>query len=1050
MKTQFLLRQPIFFILLLLMNKLLLAQSAPAKQWDLRFGGNNASNLFTVRQTVDGGYILGGLSSAGASGEKTQPGYGQDDYWIVKTDANGNKQWDSGYGGNNLDEFTALQQTADGGYILGGSSYSDISGSKTQASRGQDDYWIVKTDANGHKLWDARFGTVGFDELTAVQQTTDGGYILGGYAGSGISGDKTQSGPGGPADYWIVKTDAAGNKIWDKVFGGTNEDDLRSIQQTSDGGYILGGSSLSNNNGDKTESTRGDWDYWIVKTDASGNKIWDKRFGGAGTDFFNSVQQTTDGGYILGGRSNSASGGDKSQGSQGSFDYWIIKINAAGVRQWDARFGGSGDDQFTTLQQTADGGYILGGYSASGISGDRTQDNWGNVDYWIVRTDANSNKLWDERFGTLAVDYLYSLQQTADYGYILGGHTYGSNGDKSQPGHGSYDYWIVKTYPDCIPQTFYADADHDGYGNPAVTIQNCVVPQGYVTNNTDCNDDDASVHAPVTYYRDFDQDNFGDANNTIQACSSTPPQGYVANADDCDDTQLLYADADNDGYGAGSPVACGVANNTDCNDNDASVHAPVTYYRDFDQDNFGDANNTIQVCSSTPPQGYVINNTDCNDNNASIHGIVITGIAKTSYKGSDLTCSDAVDGKITITANGGSGTLQYSKDSGNNYQANKVFTGLAAGAYQVKVKDKNGCLSNNSYVTIIAPPPVIITNLEKSSYNGSDITCSLSKDGEITVTAGGGTGGYKYSKNNGGSFQASNLLANLGAGIYQVVVKDTNNCKSSAAEVTIIAPPVLSVSVAATSNVTCKSGTDGSITAEAQGGKPFYLYKLNTSNLYRNINVFDSLSARMYKVTAKDANGCTATVDSIKITQPDSAVTVKLINHANACKNGSNGFILVNAAGGSGGGYLYSVNNGPYTSNNTFTNLTPGTYKITAIDSKGCTSNMLSVAIKNGPATCIPLSAHPDNNKSYTASENRAWLKLQAAPNPFETECNLTVQSNSNENIEIIVTDMYGRHVYKAKGNSNRQYKLGGNLASGVYVVQVIQGKKMQTLKVVK
>nr|WP_317131464.1 Calx-beta domain-containing protein [Panacibacter ginsenosidivorans] len=196
------------------------------------------------------------------------------------------------------------------------------------------------------------------------------------------------------------------------------------------------------------------------------------------------------------------------------------------------------------------------------------------------------------------------------------------------------------------PQTYYADNDGDGFGDANNSISECTstAPSGYVTdntdcddtkllyadsdgdgygagspvacgvdNNSDCNDADGTVHAPQTYYADNDGDGFGDANNSINECTSTAPSGYVTDNTDCDDTQLLYADSDGDGYGSGSPVACGVDNNTDCNDADGTVHTPQTYYADNDGDGFGDANNSTIACSSTAPSGYVADNTDCDD-----------------------------------------------------------------------------------------------------------------------------------------------------------------------------------------------------------------------------------------------------------------------------------------------------------------------------------------------------------------------------------------------------------------------------------------------------
>jgi hypothetical protein len=148
---------------------------------------------------------------------------------------------------------------------------------------------------------------------------------LGGRSHSAINGDKTEGGRGGE-DYWIVKTDATGNKQWDKRFGGIGDDKLESIQQTTDDGFILGNYSLSGMGGDKTEYSRGASDYWIVKTDATGNKQWDKRFGGAILEYYGSVEQTKDGGYILGGYSYSGTGGDKTEDNRGLVDYWIVKL----------------------------------------------------------------------------------------------------------------------------------------------------------------------------------------------------------------------------------------------------------------------------------------------------------------------------------------------------------------------------------------------------------------------------------------------------------------------------------------------------------------------------------------------------------------------------------------------------------------------------------------------------------------------------------------------------------------------------------------------------
>jgi hypothetical protein len=475
----------IAFVILINSNSLQ-AQTALVKQWDKTFGGSNYDQFSSLKQTTDGGYILGGLSFSPISGTKSQASKGRDDYWVIKLDASGNKTWDKTLGGSSNDHCSSLQQTSDGGYILGGSSSSPISGDKSQANKAQgfDDYWVVKLNANGNKLWDKTIGSSGDDNLTSLQQTSDGGYILGGYTQSGISGDKSQVSQGS-YDYWVVKLDASGNKIWDKTFGGSGEDRLFSLQQTSDGGYILGGNSYSGISGDKSQAnkTQGFDDYWVVKLDANGNKSWDKTLGGSSQDDLWYLQQTLDGGYILGGTTDSGISGDKSQASQGSYDYWVVKLDASGNKMWDKTFGGSLGDGLHSLHQTSDGGYILGGYSASGISGDKSQVSQ-NGDYWLVKLDGSGNKSWDKTIGGVDGDNLGSVQQTTDGGYILGGQSgSGIGGDKSQAAEGLEDYWVVKLGVPCAAAPIVIPGSNCGAGPVTLSATGAPAGSSYVWYN---------------------------------------------------------------------------------------------------------------------------------------------------------------------------------------------------------------------------------------------------------------------------------------------------------------------------------------------------------------------------------------------------------------------------------------------------------------------------------------------------------------------------------------------------------------------------------------
>ncbi len=427
-----------------------LAQAPLVKQWDARFGGDSLEYLYALHQTMNDGYILGGQSKSDSTGDKTQHTRGEWDFWVVKTDSIGNKQWDKRFGGNGDDFLYAISQTRDGGFIMTGSTFSDSTGDVTAKKKGNIDCWIVKTDLLGNKLWDKRLGGTGADEFTSLAETPDGGFLFGGTSSSDSSGDKTQK-TRGSNDFWIVKTDSLGHKQWDKRYGGTLNDRLYSLQQTTDKGFLLGGYSTSDSTADKTQSNRGFGDYWIVKIDSSGNKQWDKRFGGASFDYLYDLHQTKDGGYILGGYATSDSGGDVTEKIRGSRDYWIVKTDSLGNKEWDKRFGGSlAEDEFGYVIQTREGGYMVSGASYSAMSGDKSENNLGFEQPWIVKTDCAGNKLWDKTiftaFNTRGHDEEGYAIQTRDGGYAVANYSFAADtgGYKSQKTRGSWDFWLVK------------------------------------------------------------------------------------------------------------------------------------------------------------------------------------------------------------------------------------------------------------------------------------------------------------------------------------------------------------------------------------------------------------------------------------------------------------------------------------------------------------------------------------------------------------------------------------------------------------------------------
>jgi hypothetical protein len=396
-------------ILLLALTNVVCAETAPDEEWSKTFGGIDDDRAYSVQQTSDGGYIITGITDSYGAGSR--------DVWLVKTDSDGNKQWDKTFGGTNIDDASSVQQTSDGGYILAG--YTGSYGA------GGFDFWLVKTDSEGNKEWNRTFGETVRDEAYSVRQTSDGGYILTGFTESyGY-------------DFWILKTDSDGNKQWNAIFGGISWDVAHSVQQTSDGGYILAGYTGSYG--------AGFTDAWLVKTDSSGNKVWDNTFGGANTDWADSVQQTSDGGYILAGHTMSYGAGNG--------DFWLVKTDSDGNKQWDKTFGGTGRDEAYSVQQTSDDGYILAGFTESYGAG--------FTDAWLVKTDSEGNKVWDKTLGGANNDRADSVQQTSDGGYILAGNT-------MSYGAGNRDFWLIKVGGTPTPTPAITPTPA-----PAVTVLDC-------------------------------------------------------------------------------------------------------------------------------------------------------------------------------------------------------------------------------------------------------------------------------------------------------------------------------------------------------------------------------------------------------------------------------------------------------------------------------------------------------------------------------------------------------------------------------------------------
>ncbi len=339
--------------------------------WAKTYGGVNTETAYAIQQTADSGFIVAGsTSSFGTEG----------DCWVIKLDNNGNVSWEKTYGGSNADLVQSIQQTTDGCYVMAGRTYSFGSGNG--------DVWVLKLGSSGSVIWQKTYGGNSEDISYFIQQTTDGGYIVAGI---------TRSYGAGNWDYLILKLDEYGDVSWQKTYGKNGSDVARMIRQTTDGGYIVAGYTRS--------SGAGSYDYWLLKLDSTGNTAWQKTYGGNSDDYSYSIRQTTDGGYIVAGETRSFGAGNS--------DFWVLKLDSNGNVTWQKTYGGSSEDFTYSIWQTIDGDYVAGGFTQSFGAG--------SYDYWVLKLDDNGNIVWQKTYGLSNNEGVLSIQQTADKGYIVAG-----------------------------------------------------------------------------------------------------------------------------------------------------------------------------------------------------------------------------------------------------------------------------------------------------------------------------------------------------------------------------------------------------------------------------------------------------------------------------------------------------------------------------------------------------------------------------------------------------------------------------------------------------
>jgi len=348
------------------------------------YGTEYGDGGFSVEQTTDGGYIITGYTVVQARG----------DFYTIKTDASGEVQWSSTVGGDSIDAAQAVRQTADGGFIVAGYTKSIDSGDY--------DVLLVKYSPWGDTEWSRTYGGRAHDRVYSMDLTADGGFIMAGYTGSFGQGD---------TDVWLIRTDAHGDTLWTKTYGGSGWDEGRSVRQVSDGGYIVAGNTWS----------FGGRHGYLIKTDSLGDTCWTRHYGCYRASGSDCVRQLPDGGYIVAGWTIV---------QNAHFLGWLLRLDGNGDTLWTRAIGGDSADEFHSVDQTPDSGFIVAGNTRSFGAG--------YSDGWLLKMTGEGDTVWMRTFGGSQWERIWSLGQTADGGFVLVGQT-------SSFGLGDDDVYLVKT-----------------------------------------------------------------------------------------------------------------------------------------------------------------------------------------------------------------------------------------------------------------------------------------------------------------------------------------------------------------------------------------------------------------------------------------------------------------------------------------------------------------------------------------------------------------------------------------------------------------------------
>ncbi len=862
----------------------------PVIEWERSYGGTLNENAESISYTSDGHILVSGrsFSSNGDVGLNK----GNSDFWIIKTDSLGNllgsNTWKTVLGGSDEDYALDHKETADGGVIVAGYTFS--SDQDVVGFHGAIDTWVVKLSSTGTLEWQNAIGGSNSEIATSIEQTPDGGYIVGGYSNS-TDGDRSQS--FGNVDYWVVKLNASGGIEWERSYGGSAEDNMTSIEIAPTGGYFLGGFTYSND-GDIQGANFGLADYWVVHIDNAGNIIWSRTFGGPFEDKLNELKVLPDGGLGLIGWSNSNTG--QISNNKGGKDVWFVKTDPTGNLQFQNSLGTSNDDEGQYIISTDDHAYLITGYT------DTTEfdvtGNHGEYDYWVAKLDHSGQLDWQKSLGGTGEDFGFACDVAGDGGYLIAGWSNSKNGDVTG-NNGDEDFWVVKlndNYPITTSMMLQDVSCFGGNnGHAVIAHQGGTPPFTYIW-NTGSTLDSIGGLVSGNYAVSVYDNNFCRSSHFVFI--GQPPAASltfsILTTSQCD--LACSAEASVTVSGNGTP--------------------PFTY--------LWDNGNTTQVASALCAGYRYVTVTDFEGCTIGIDSIFIhpiSGLNPTINETKSISCVPGNDGIIRVTATGNNLPLSYLWNNGNTIPS---ISNLSEGTYIVTVSDAEGCSSTAQYIlSDPLPLSVFLSPFSTSCPGGSDGSIMASPGGQLP---------YSYLWSNGAQ---SATISNLTAGNYSVTVIDNTGCLGTATTAIVDGSGTM-ISTIAKVGTNCFDSI-AVLDLEVSGGVLPYSYIWSNGTTTTSIEDLTIDTSGVYLVTITDGVGCTVN-DSEIIFFSEEIMTTITINDSVSCSGNTDGIATVTASAGAGSGdFLFEWSNGfndntSYTFTSTATGLSPGSYTVTITD----------------------------------------------------------------------------------------------------------------------